>query len=291
LVPVAIWCLVYRSQWRVAFRQMSLIANHGAPGPSVLRFGYGLLKKSIMGQHDLMLFVFFSLCLAVVLLVTDRAIVALRSGPVFRITEPAARSYSIVHVTFAIATPITIALLLWVIPASITRYEVLYPIYLIALAFPVSGQLPRPGLVRGLRLMAVAAICAEAAAGVVYSIEGALGGGNSAAATYAAVVECIPRDASIAASPQLWLAFEERNRPFTLLYRDFDGLRNWLAKSEAPLGRFDVILLDDELKDDLAIYLPYSEPGRYEKEYRMGSQTLRVYSKRPVPDEPCTHDP
>lgn len=100
-----------------------------------------------------------------------------------------------------------------------------------------------------------------------------------AADRYDFLLDCIPENANVAASPQLWLAFERRHRDFALLYRDFDGLGNWEKQSRDPLGRFDVILLTDYVKDDFDRYAALSVRGRTDRTVRIGARVLHVYSK------------
>ena len=107
------------------------------------------------------------------------------------------------------------------------------------------------------------------------------------ASRYDAVLNCIPAGPRVAASPQLWLAFERKDRPFTLLYPGLDGFDKWKSEFAEPLQSFDLILLSDYIKDDLDLYAPLSKPGRVEQDVRIGSRLLRVYSREEVLDRAC----
>jgi hypothetical protein len=107
------------------------------------------------------------------------------------------------------------------------------------------------------------------------------------ASRYDAVLNCIPAGPHVAASPQLWLAFEIKDRPFALLYPGFDGFDKWKDEFAEPLQSFDLILLSDYVKDDLDFYAPLSKLGRVEQDVRIGSRLLRVYSRDKWLDRAC----
>jgi 4-amino-4-deoxy-L-arabinose transferase-like glycosyltransferase len=280
LTPIAIWLLTYRSRWSDALQQMSTIAKAGnTPPPSVFRFGLGLLHTARSNQHNAMFFTLFYLSFIAMLMVLVRS----SSAIWLHVKQPAnLRSHSsasiATHTAFTLAIPLTLVLLLWFLPASVMRYEVMYPVYLIGLALPPPQTAARNALYSTLRVLVAFVICLNLVASIVYLNQNRPSVDFSPD-RYDAVVGCIPPGAHAAATPHLWLAFQKKNLPFTLLYPDFDGLSNWRAEAMTPLDQFDVILMDDSLEEVLTTYRPYSEKGRLNTEIMIGSQVLHVYSR------------
>jgi hypothetical protein len=280
LTPIAIWLLTYRSHWSYALQQMFTIAKAGnTPPPSVFKFGLDLLHNSRSNQHNAMFFTLFYLSFAAMLMVLVRSISAIW----LHVKQPAnlrsRLSTSVAtHVAFTLAIPLTLVLLLWFLPASVMRYEVMYPVYLIGLALPPPRTASRNVLYSTLRVLVALVICLNLVASIVYLNQNRPSVDFSPD-RYDAVVGCIPPGVHAAATPHLWLAFQKKNHPFTLLYPDFDGLNNWRAEAMTPLDQFDVILIDDSLEDELTTYRPYSEKGRLNTEIMIGSHVLHVYSR------------
>jgi hypothetical protein len=262
---------------------MTVIAAQDAPGPTVLRFGLDLMRKARQSSHDMMALMLFGVSVLVLLMVMARAIATLRAR---RYGGPRDRVVFGVQLSYGLAALFALALLIWFVPSSITRYEVLFPAYLAAFAIPTLSA-PRVVFTRMATVAVVALLVLDCIAVSAYLIRGARTGGNATAA-YAAVLDCVPKDAKLAATPQLWLALQERNRSFTLLYPQFDGFKMWSKQSGNPLDRFDVILLDDELKQQVDQYEPYSRHGRFMKEFSTGFSKIDEYSKRPIPEQCST---
>jgi hypothetical protein len=278
-LPFAVWWLVYGARSYIAFRQMTVIATQDAPGPMVVRFGLYLLNNARSNSHNMIALMSFGVGLVVLLLVIGWGIAGLRSLAAQR--RSAWPPVLLLQGGFGIAGLMALGLLVWVVPSSITRYEVLLPVYLVGLAFPMRmGGWRRFGRVATWAVIGLLFVDAVAVAG--YLARGIRTKDNSAA-VYDAVLDCVPPGANLAASLQLWLALEERNRPFTVLHAQFDGFPRWRAQPGNPLDRFDVILLDDELKQQLGQYQPYSIPGRYVKEFHTNFSTIYDYSKQPIP--------
>ena len=277
VTPAAIWVGTYGPRWWSALAQMAYIAKEKAPDPSMPQFGVDLLKRAASSQHDLMVFLFFCLTLVVLvwaLMQVVRAAISPRKE-----TNQGDGNLHAVLKALAISVPVTFLLLLFFLPASITRYEVVYPIYLLLIAV-----LPAPygdrGAFRPYLMAAVAlVIVGQFVACVVYLAQNRVST-EGPAERYDFVLDCIPSNTRVAASPQLWLAFEVRDRPFSLLYPGLDGLQTWRRASPSdPLGRFDVILLSDYVKDDLDRYAPLSAIGKVRRDVPIGRRMLRVYSR------------
>jgi hypothetical protein len=224
----------------------------------------------------MMVFLFFCLTVVVVgwaLVQVVRAATAPQPA-----TSQADRSVRTIQKALAIAIPITFVVLIFFLPASITRYEVIYPIYLILIAvLPVpytNRRAFRPYVITLVTVLIVGQFlaCLLYLAQNRTAVEGP-------ASRYDFVLNCIPDTDTVAASPQLWLAFESRDRHFSLLDPGIDGLETWKKMSSDPLGRFDVVLLTDFIKDDLDRYAPLSAIGKVERDVPIGRRVLRVYSR------------
>jgi hypothetical protein len=188
------------------------------------------------------------------------------------------RNLLAIEKALAVAVPVTFVILFFFLPASITRYEVIYPIYLLLIAvLPVpytNRPAVRPYVTAGVALL----IVGQFLACILYLAQNR-SSAEGPAERYDFVLNCIPDRDKIAASPQLWLALQTRDRPFSLLYPGLDGLENWKRASSDPLGRFDVILLTDYVKDDLTRYAPLSGIGKEQRDIPIGRRVLRVYSR------------
>lgn len=130
--PAAIWAGTYGHLSMAALRQIAYIAKRKAPDPSMPQFGLDLLKRATSSQHDLMVFFFFSL--TVVVLITA-FIQMVHVGRRSKVGSTGLDSHlSAVNRALLLSIPFTLAILLFLLPASITRYEVFYPIYLLMIA-------------------------------------------------------------------------------------------------------------------------------------------------------------
>ncbi len=273
-IPAAIWIGTYRSRSWLALTQMAFIAREKAPDPSLPKFGLELLKNARSSAHDLMVFLFFGLMLLLMVFVAAQVIqVSLSRQVMDNLGDKTLRS---VTVSLAIAIPLSVFVLGFVLPANITRYEVIYPIYLLLIALLP----PPPPKWIASRYYVTAAISAFIVAQFLACILYLAEGRNSSEDVhrYDSVLKCIPTSAKIAASPQLWFAFQMQDRPFSILYPGLDGFEVWKKASPSPLEHFDVILLTDYIQGDLDRYAALSAAGKVEKAVPIGKRMLRVYS-------------
>lgn len=275
VIPPAIWIATYRSHWWVALTQMLFIAQEKAPKPSIVRFGLDLLKNARSSEHDLMVFSFFCLTMLVLACVTAQTVSAVVNNKRASMVDERLRP---IQKAVTIALPLTLLTLLFFLPLGITRYQVIYPIYLLLIPLlPVPHMIEvvwRPyvtvavtGLIVGEMLVCIAYLVQNRK-----SPEGP-------AQRYDFVLNCIRPTDKVAASPQLWFAFQARDRPFTLLYPILGGFETWRKNSAHPLDQFDVILLADYLKDDLPLYAPLAAHGKAEQDVPVGPRVLRIYSR------------
>jgi 4-amino-4-deoxy-L-arabinose transferase-like glycosyltransferase len=276
LTPAAIWIGTYGSRSWIALVQMASIAKEKAPDPSMPQFGMDLLRKASSSEHDLMVFLFFAL--TVVVLVWALLQVIRSAGRGQAGTNQANPNVRTIQKALAIAVPVTFVVLIFFLPASITRYEVIYPVYLLLIAvLPVpytNRRAIRPYVIATVAVL----IVGQFLACILYLAQNRISA-EGPMERYNFVLDCIPDADAVAASPQLWLAFQRRDRHFSLLYPGLDGMAAWEKTSSDPLGRFDVILLTDYVKDDLDRYAPLSSSGKVEQDVPIGRRVLRVYSR------------
>jgi 4-amino-4-deoxy-L-arabinose transferase-like glycosyltransferase len=276
VVPPAIWIATYRSHWWQALTQMGFIRREKSPDPSIVRFGLDLLKKAGSNRHELMVFSFFCLTLLVLAGVVAqivRAIVAHNGRP-----STSDEKLPVIEKALGVAVPITLLILIFFLPSGIARYQVIYPIYLLlaaVLSVPYGNQVAwRPYVTA----TAAVLIVGQIGACILYVVQNRTSS-EGPQERYDFVLNCIPATEKVAASPQLWFAFETRDRPFTVLYPGLGGLETWRKTSANPFDRFDVVLLSDYSKDDLDLYVPLATSGKVEQDVPIGKRVLRVYSR------------
>jgi 4-amino-4-deoxy-L-arabinose transferase-like glycosyltransferase len=275
LVPFGLWLLTYGRKWRTAAHQMFAIAKDKAPDPSIFRYGLSASRNVGSNQHDLMVLFFLVVCVCVMAAVLINSIYLLWAA---RFREKRPQHETRICGALTVAVPITFAILMFILPATITRYEVIYPIYLAFIAACPPVQ-PTSGPLRmWLGTAAGGLVVAEVIACVLYFAQYSRPV-DSSIKRYDFVLNCLPETERVAASPQLWLAFVKMDRPFTVLYAQVDGLDTWKRESPDPLSRFDTILLTDYIDDDLKMYAPLSKPGRIERDLRIATRHLFVYSR------------
>jgi hypothetical protein len=280
VTPIAIWLLTYRSQWRFALHQMLAIArDERTPTPSIFGYGLDLLRNWRISQHNALSLVVFYFCFAVMLIVLVRSGAAIWSSAAqYKNLDSKARTKVAAHLAFILAIPLTFVSLWWFLPASVLRYEVMYPVYLIAIALPVPLATSGRALKDVLRVVGALVICLNLVALIEY-LNKDRSSPKLALDRYDSVIDCIPPGVNVAASPQLWLTFQEKNLPVTLLYPKFEAVGKSGDETTIPLDQFDVILLDDSLEGELATYGSNSQKGRTNTEFMIGSDVLHVYSR------------
>jgi hypothetical protein len=272
LIPVAIWMMAYGSRWKQGIDQMRMILRDVTPQPGILRYAQDFLRKNqpYIGQG--MRAALFFLCLLVLGLLLERWVILWRSERgITRLEEQDQKRFLLTSV-FALAAFLSLFLLIWFISASITRYEVMYPIYLLGLVMALRGvSLDKTGrrIATGL---STALILAQVAAIAVYFREEGDRPGR-----FDSIVEMIPSGSRIAVTPKMWLAFVQKGRPVTLLYLGYDGRKLWSTESRNPLQGFDVIVIDESFVDERREYSPLAQEGRVERDYRVGRNVIHVY--------------
>lgn len=200
LIPTLIWVIAYGSHSAAALREMITIGVENTPAPSIFRFAEDLLSHGQL--HGAVMLILFCLCLIAWLAVLLRALESYphRSGE--RKSGGLLQGRATVNMAMVISVPLILVLLLWFIPASITRYEVMYPIYLAGIAVSPPEKLGHWPVRRLLTVLAGLIIIVQ----IVVTMRHLQKDGSSADSSpnrYDAIVESLPRCARIASSPQL----------------------------------------------------------------------------------------
>jgi 4-amino-4-deoxy-L-arabinose transferase-like glycosyltransferase len=272
IIPIVAWTIAYDSRWKQAILQMRSILRNVTPQPGIFRYAHDLLRKSQQNISQGMRAALFFLCLLVLGLLLERWVILRRSqGRVGHLTELDRTRLMLANV-FALATLLSLFLLVWFISASITRYEVMYPIYLIGLVIALRGvSFDKIGR-RVAVAMSTALVLAQIVAITIYFEED-----GEPPARFNSIVAMIPSGSRIAVTPKMWLAFVQNGRPVTLLYLGYDGRKIWSMASPNPLQGFDVIVIDESFVDERREYSPFAQAGRTKRDFHVGSDVVHVY--------------
>jgi 4-amino-4-deoxy-L-arabinose transferase-like glycosyltransferase len=272
VIPVTIWMMAYGSRWKQGIDQMRMILRDITPQPGILRYAHDFLRRNqpYIGQG--MRAALFFLCLLVLGLLLERWVILWRSKRgITCLGEPSQKRFLLTSV-FALAAFLSLFLLICFISASITRYEVMYPIYLLGLVMALRGvSLDKTGRRIAAGLVTALIVAQIAAIAVYFREEGDRPG------RFDSIVEMIPSGLRIAVTPKMWLAFVQKGRPVTLLYLGYDGRKLWSTESRNPLQGFDVIVIDESFVDERREYSPLAQEGRVERDYRVGRNVIHVY--------------
>jgi hypothetical protein len=94
---------------------------------------------------------------------------------------------------------------------------------------------------------------------------------------YLQLVQHLPKDASLAATPGLWLDLQEAKRPFTLILYGLDGEIHWGKQRRNPLDKFDMVLIEDYYAVGRPWWQLEAQEGRTRHTCKVGSTTVEVY--------------
>ena len=276
--PVAIWLGTYGARWKQAIAEMNAIHRYTAPPAGILNFARNFSLETHRNIGQGMRATLFLLCLLVLGSILVRWIVLKRTmGMQPRNAGEIASKQLLLTGIFAASAILSLIPLIWFIAASITRYQVIFPTYLAGLVIALRGISPKKAVVRWVGAMAGILILAQLGAMVIYLQKDSDPRVNHLATRFDAIVDRIPPHSRIAVTPMLWLAFQHKGRPVTLLYDHFDGRKTWLATSSNPLDQFDAIVVDSSFVDEFAIYSPYAAQGRKKQTFLIGSDVVDLY--------------
>ena len=278
--PAAVWCVTYGSRTVDALREIWALVRF-TPGPGVVSFAHDFAREDHRNISQGMRATLFVLCVAVLTAGFLRWINLERSKS--RDHEGGAIVEGRLHVArcFALAAGISVVLLLWFVGASVARYEVMFPVYLIGLVLALRGVSAQQGLSRAAAWISMTVIAGELIATGVYLFRPETAAVDADARRFDFIVRQIPQGSRIAATPMMWLAFQQNDRPFTLLYWRFDGRKKWQQENAAdPFARFDAVVIDESFIDDYKDDSPYAAIGRTEQRFVVGSDVVHLYLPR-----------
>lgn len=278
ITPIAIWLAAYGARWKQALAQMNAI-HRSAPPPGIFGFGRVFFLEKSRNLAQVSRATLFALCLFILGLLVVRWI-ALRKGASGRPEHTeGAPSQLLLTGIFAFSTIITLIFLMWFISASVTRYEVIFPVYLAGLVIALRGISLKKPIVRWALVLAIGFIAFQIGATAVYLNKDSDPDVDLAATRFDAMVDSIPQSSRVAVTPMLWLAFQHKGRPITLLYNGFDGKEKWFAANNNPLVQFDAVVLDSSFVDEFNFYSPYAAQERKKQTVSIRSDVVNLYQR------------
>jgi hypothetical protein len=272
IIPVLVWMIAYGSRWKEAILQMRSILTNITPKPGIVRYAHDLLRKSQSNIGQGMRAALFFLSLLVLGLLLERWFILWRSERDIGSLKELDRSRLLLTRVFALATLFSLILLIWFISASITRFEVMFPIYLLGLVMALRGVSLNKSGRRVAVVMVTALVLTQVVAVAVYFREE-----GEPPARFDSIVAMIPTGSRIAVTPKMWLAFVQNGRPITLLYLGYDGRKLWSMANRNPLQGFDVVVIDESFVDERREYSPFAQAGRIERDFHVGSNVIHVF--------------
>ena len=139
LIPVTIWIATYGGRSKQAIEQMRAILRNITPQPGIVRYAHDFLRRSQQNIGQGMRAALFFLCLLILGLLLERWVILWRSERGITRAKEQDRNRFLLASMFALAALLRLLLLIWFISASITRYEVMYPVYLLGLVTALRG--------------------------------------------------------------------------------------------------------------------------------------------------------
>jgi hypothetical protein len=280
LTPVAIWLGTYGARWKQALIEMGAIHRYAAPPAGIVSFARDFSLETHRNINQGMRATLFLLCLLILGSILVRWVMVKRTEKVW--SQDAGKIVSkqlLLTGVFASSAILSLIPLTWFMAASVTRYQVIFPIYLVGLVISLRGISPNKLVVRWIGAMAGILILTQLGAMAFYLRKDADPRVNYSATRFDAIVDRIPPHSRVAVTLMLWLAFQHKERPVTLLYDRFDGRERWLTTSSNPLEQFDAIVVDSSFVDEFAIYSLYAAQGRKKQTFLIGNDVVDLYQR------------
>jgi hypothetical protein len=280
LTPVAIWFGTYGARWKQALIEMAAIHRYAAPPAGIVSFARDFSLETHRNINQGMRATLFLLCLLILGSILVRWVMLKRTEKALSqdAGETASKQLLLTGI-FASSAILSFIPLAWFMAASVTRYEVIFPIYLAGLVISLRGISPKQPVVRWIGAMAGIFILTQLGAMAIYLQKDDDPRVNYSATRFDAIVDSIPPHSRVAVTLMLWLAFQHKGRPATLLYDRFDGREKWLATSSNPLEQFDAIVVDSSFVDEFAIYSPYAAQDRKKQTFLIGNEVVNLYQR------------
>jgi 4-amino-4-deoxy-L-arabinose transferase-like glycosyltransferase len=277
LIPLLVCLLTFRSQSLAAYRQFHAILTLYTPKDETL---FQVLAK-LIHAHSLFLVVWHYVVesIAILSLVIVFAYIfhrhELAAGSILRRLATA----------FAVAGAVEFLLMAVLLGANRTRHQFLFGPLLVAAIFLLFGARP----VKTFWTVGLCAVIAvQLAVVTLYLYRGGERPSRMPPDRFAPVVQMVPPSASVLAMDELWLAFQQAHRPFTLRSAAFDGRLDW-NKLPDPLSHFNVVITSEErLATD-----PWTRKniakGWLQTAYVAGDEKVLIFTRPGVILEPAAH--
>jgi hypothetical protein len=267
VVPSAVWLATFRSRSFLALRQFRAILHSATPND--LSVETWLRDRSLHGgvaalNRDAI----FVLILALV--VVQLVWFALRCSvhaPQYRLARG-----------FAVASVLELITMEWILHVNPLRYQFLYGPLLIGVAITVfGGERVRPAW----RTVAWLTVALQLTVVAVYLSPARGRTRDTNPDRFMPIIRSLPPNATVAATPNFWLDFQEIGRPITVIYGGYDGRDAWRSQSENPLDPFDAVLVveNDNVTASMRNLLA---AGRRRVGYRVGEEIVGVYLREPA---------
>lgn len=286
--PAIIWEAAYGRRWREALSQMRAIARYNAPPPGIVSYGRVFLLPTHRNWSQAVRAEFFLMCLLVLGGLLVRWVYLERKIGLFAsVPADSSRESDVLLLTrcFGLASLISLLLLEWFLSASITRYEVLFPIYVIGLMISLRGAVLSQSGKLWVKSAGVFLLLAQAIGIFFYFQLNDTKQIDSRPDRFDAVVDAIPITMRTAATPTLWLAFQQKDRPVTLIDHEFDGFasRRDIGNQTTPvdLSQFDAVILDGRSASEWMLHGTQASNGRSETVFRVGSDSVHLFLRKP----------
>jgi hypothetical protein len=269
LAPLAVGLVIYRSQIVTAAKQFLAIAHdsNAANRSSVQVFhdAFSTADVSALNRNLFLGSVMLLLAVAPCVYFWNRHRIA-RGTVQYRMAA-----------IFAIVCILEILLMVFVLRMDSRRCQFLFGALLICNALSLWGSAPLRRWQSALGWLIVALQC-TAAFYYVSARHDRVADMNPD--RYMSVIDRLPKGASVATTPGLWLDLKEKGRPFTLILYGLDGEVQWSGAGFAnPFRRFDIVIIEqyysvgkDWLRDE-------ARDGRTMYTYPVGSKVVEVYVK------------
>jgi len=265
LMPMVVWVLTFRSRSLVALRQFRAILHSATPGESPigpwLRDRLHDSDAASINQHLLLVLILALVVLSLVCFLSKM------------------RRASVSPLRYRLSV-LELAAMQWFLHMNVARYQFLYGPLLVGVAITLFGERKVRPVWRNVACLIVALQVISIA---IYLSPRRRGAHDTNPDRFMPIIHSLPLGASVAASGEFWLDFEELGQPMTLIYNGHDGRDMWSRQPGNPLDRFDAVVLvenDDNLNAFMQTQLA---TGRRRVAYQIGEDTVGVYLREPSP--------
>ena len=266
VVPVLVCLATFRGRSLEAFHQFHSILTRETPrGQHITQWAREVAHVSTLSGAviDLLMFLVIGLLVAIITLFFVKR------------HESEARHFALER-AFAVAALIEVPIILWVFGLNSTRYQFLVGPLLVGLAVVWKGANPLSKIqLRSVAVLTALEVCALAA----YLHARANRVSQMDPGRFAPIIARLSENPAckVLATPSLWIDLRTAKRPFTVLYKNYDGESRWAKDTPTdPLRKFDVVLLDEN-DGEVPHAWQWAQIGRSVVKYAVGGTTVDVF--------------